>query len=67
LTERQAQIIQILHEAYVSGNTDVSVAHILEQLETRGSRWQDTFKGSPGAKKALITTGKRKGTLRLNL
>jgi hypothetical protein len=60
-------MIQILHAAYESGNTDVSVAHILERLETQGSRWQDTFKSNPEAKKVLIRQGARKGTLRLNL
>jgi hypothetical protein len=67
LTARQAQIIQILHEAHEAGNPEISVAHILEEIETPNSRWQDSFKGSPGAKKALIRTGSRKGTLRLNL
>lgn len=67
LTARQAQMIQILHEAHKSGNPDLSVASILEQLETPGSRWQDTFRRNPEARKALIKTGARKGTLRLNL
>jgi len=67
LTAQQAQMIQILHEAHKSGNPDLSVASILEQLETPGSRWQDTFKLNPEARKALIKTGARKGTLRLNL
>jgi len=67
LTARQAQMIQILHEAHKGGNPDLSVASILEQLETPGSRWQDTFRRNPEARKALIKTGARKGTLRLNL
>jgi hypothetical protein len=67
LTPRQAQVVEILHEAHQSGNTDVSIAYILEQLETPGSRWQDTFKSNPQAKKALIKSGERKGTLRLNI
>ena len=67
LTSRQAQFIQILHEAHTNGTPGVSISHILEQLGTRNSRWQDTFKGNPSARKALITSGRSKGTLRLNL
>jgi hypothetical protein len=67
LTSRQAQLIQILHEAHEAGNPQVSVARILEGIGTPNSRWQDTFKSNPAARKALISTGSRKGTLRLNL
>jgi hypothetical protein len=66
LTTHQAQMIQILDEARQNGTPDVSVAWILEQLGTPASRWQDTFKRNPDARKALITEGKRRGTLRLN-
>jgi hypothetical protein len=67
LTSRQAQMIQILHRAYQDGKPDVAIASILEQLETKNGRWQDTFRSRPGAKKALIKSGMRRGTLRLNL
>ncbi len=67
LTGRQAQIIEILDEARTSGNPDISVALILERLETKNGRWQDTFKSNADAKKALIVIGRRKGTLRLNV
>jgi hypothetical protein len=67
LTARQAQMIEILHKAHVNGNPDVSTAHVLEMLETKGSRWQDTFRTNPKAKRALIKSGARRGTLRLNL
>jgi hypothetical protein len=67
LTPRQAHIIQILHEAHEGGNPEISIGHILERIETPNSRWQDSFKTNLGAKKALIRTGSRKGTLRLNL
>jgi hypothetical protein len=66
LTDRQAHIVQILHEAHKKGNPVIAIASILEQLGTRNGRWQDTFKSNPEAKKALITPGERKGTLRLN-
>jgi hypothetical protein len=65
LTKQQAQMIKILHKAYLSGNTDVSGDHILEQ--TSGSRWQDTWKSNRQARKALIAFGATRGTLRLNL
>jgi hypothetical protein len=67
LTSQQAQMIQILHEAHKNGKPDVSIALVLEQLEKESSRWQDTFKSNPIARKALIKAGIRKGTLRLNL
>ena len=67
LTSRQAQMIQILHGAYENGNPDMGVDYILEQLGTKNSRWQDTFKGNRNAKQALVKSGASKGTLRLNL
>lgn len=67
LTSRQAQFIQILHSAFESGNPAVRKDYILEQLGTSNSRWQDTFKTNPEARKALIRVGARRGTLRLNL
>jgi len=66
LTSEQAGMIKILHEARESGNPEVSIAYIMEQLEKQSSRWQDTFKSNPKAKKALVESGARKGTLRLN-
>jgi hypothetical protein len=67
LTSRQAQMIQILHEAYENETPDVGIDNILESLETPNGRWQDTFKSNSNARKALVTSGSRKGTLRLNL
>lgn len=67
LTSQQAQMIEILHRAHKDGNSDVSIAHILERLERASSRWHDTFKSNPNAKKALVKSGARRGTLRLNL
>jgi hypothetical protein len=67
LTSRQAQFIEILHRARESGNPEVSFHSILEQLGTQNSRWQDTWKSNREARKALIKSGLRKGTLRLNL
>ena len=60
-------MIQILHEAYENETPDVGIDNILESLETPNGRWQDTFKSNSNARKALVTSGSRKGTLRLNL
>jgi hypothetical protein len=67
LTLQQGQMIEILHEAQKIRKPDVAIAYILERLEKNSSRWQDTWKSNPKAKKALIKEGARKGTLRLNL
>jgi hypothetical protein len=67
LTSRQAQVVEILHRAYLDEKPDVAIDYILEKLGTQNSRWQDTFKRNPEARKALIRKGERKGTLRLNL
>lgn len=67
LTSEQAAMIRILHAAYMSRNPVVSIAHILEALEKKSSRWQDTFRSNPRAKRALVRPGPRKGTLRLNV
>jgi hypothetical protein len=67
LTPRQAQMIQILHEAYQSGFSELAITYVLEQLETKNSRWQDTWKKNKDARIALIKSGERKGTLSLNL
>jgi hypothetical protein len=65
LTFRQAHMVQILHDAQQSGNPEIAIATILEQLGTPNARWHDTFKSNLEAKKALIGPGERKGTLRL--
>jgi hypothetical protein len=67
LTPRQAQMIEILHEARKNRTPEVSNAHILERLDTPNGRWQDTWKSNKEARDALIQGGARKGTLRLNL
>ena len=67
LTSRQAQMIQLLDEARKNGKPDVAIDHIMEKLGSGSSRWQDTWKSGREARKALIKSGARKGTLRLNL
>ena len=66
LTARQAHVIQILYENFEQGHPDVGKDYVLESLNTANSRLRDTFKTNLEAWKALIKTGKRKGTLRLN-
>jgi hypothetical protein len=67
LTKRQVQIIKILHEAYKTGNPDVPISALFKRLGTPESSYHNAFRSRPGAKKALITTGDSKGTIRLNL
>jgi hypothetical protein len=67
LTPRQAQFIQILYDGYKNGMRDVAIDSILVKLDTQNSRWQDTWKSNPKARKALIVLGASKGRLRLNL
>lgn len=67
LTTGQALIIQSLHECHENGTPEVSTTFIQGRLGTPSSRWQNTFKSNPEAKKALVKSGARRGTLRLNL
>jgi hypothetical protein len=68
LTPRQAQIVQILHEAYIAGTPELSNACILEKLEATTSRLRDSFKGTDlwGTGKMIIPC-ERRGMYRLNL
>jgi hypothetical protein len=66
LTKAQGAVIAILHDAFKSGNPNVSNTKILETLERETSRLQDIFKSSPGGWKALIKSTRR-GVYRLNL
>jgi len=67
LTAQQAQMIKILREAHSSGNPDVSIDYIMAQVDADFSRWQDTWRSKPDARRALVRGGGSKGTLRLNL
>jgi len=67
LTSRQAQVIEILHEAHQGGNPEVGKHSILEKLETKNSRLRDTFKSNRRAWDALVKPGQTKGSYRLNL
>jgi hypothetical protein len=71
LTSRQAQMIQILHEAYENGRPNVAIDMIMVKLagdnRSDSNRWQDTFRSRPEAKRALVKSGVGKGTLRLNI
>ena len=66
LTSRQAQVVQILFEAYVNGHPEVGLHYILEQLGSPSRRSRDTFKNSP-AWRALIAPGETRGTYRLKI
>lgn len=65
LTSRQAQVVQLLHEAQQRGQA-LSQDYILEKLETPASRLRDTFKES-GLWGTLIVRGEKRGMYRLNV
>ena len=68
LTPRQAEIIKVLHEAYNNGTPELHLEEIKEILHIPGSvKLRDRFRNAPDAWKHLVTKGKRKGTLRLNV
>jgi hypothetical protein len=67
---RQAQIVQMLHEAYLAGTPELSNEYILEKLEATTSRLRDSFRGTGTrlwGENKLIIPGKKKGLYRLNL
>jgi hypothetical protein len=65
-TSRQAQVIEMLHEAHNKGAPELGKDYILEQLGERSSRLRDTFKKHE-AWNFLIVGGKKRGTYRLDL
>jgi len=67
LTSKQAQVIEMLYEAYEHGTPELGQAYILEQLGERSTRLRDTFKRNPDAWRALVVSGARRGSFRLNL
>jgi hypothetical protein len=65
-TSRQAQVVEMLHQALVRGAPELGQDYILEELDSPNSRLRDTFKNHP-AWNLLIVKGKGRGTYRLNL
>jgi len=63
---KQAQVVEILYQAYLSATPEVGQDYILEAVESSGRRLRDLFKDHP-AWKSLIVSGKGKGTFRLNI
>jgi len=66
LTSNQAQVVEMLHNAFCSGIPDLGKDHILEKLGTPASRLRDTFRNSK-LWGTLIVLGAKRGTYRLNL
>lgn len=69
LTSHEAQVIQILHEAYKEGLPDISIDHLIGEvkgLESKLKRIQDLIRNSK-KRNALVRAGNQKGTFRLNL
>lgn len=65
LTSKQASVVELLYNAYMSGATELSQDYIIEQF--RGNRLRDIFRTSPEAWRELICKGTKKGNVRLNI
>jgi len=66
-TSRQAEVVQFLHENYKNGTPDVTMAYIITNLfNNELNTFRQIFQGNENWKK-LIVSGKRKGSVRLNL
>jgi len=73
-TTRQAPIFEILHRNYLNGTPDISQQRIISQIEgdaeTRYSKVREFFNTGEESKelyKTFIKTGRRKGSIRINL
>lgn len=66
-TAKQAEVIQILHEAYKNRAPVLGQAFILEKIGSTSKRLRDTFKSRPEIWKNVIAQGESKGTYRLNI
>lgn len=66
LTDLQARVIQLLHNAYLQGTPALSQDTILNTLGSGGQRLRDIFRASPAAWQTLIRQ-ERRGLYRLNL
>ncbi len=69
-TTQQAQVIEMLYQAYINKTPEVSHKYILEEIGTPSSKLKDTFRKHPGfhpAWNSLIIQGKTKGTVRLDI
>lgn len=69
LSQQEAAIVRVLHEAYENGTPDVGLSHLIEVATgefTSAKKLRDVFK-TKAARDALIRSGKRRGTYRLNL
>jgi hypothetical protein len=72
LSPKQAEVIQMLHEAYINGTNEVTWARIVTEIAGESSKYDrlsQLFRDPEGKKayRALIAKGKRKDTFRLNL
>jgi hypothetical protein len=62
----QAQVIQILHKAYLEGKPELSVDRILAEIEARSNRLRDIFRSRPSSLGSLVKKTSR-GIVRLNI
>jgi hypothetical protein len=66
LTTQQAQVIQILLDAYRNGTPELSQAYILDRIGSDSGELRNTFRSLKDWPN-LIVRGARRGTFRLNL
>jgi hypothetical protein len=66
LTPMQAQVIQILHKAYLDSKPELGVDRILAEIDARSSRLRDIFRSRPGSWGNLVKKTSR-GVVRLNI
>src|SRR5262249_52955083 len=67
LTTRQAQVVQILHDAYKNRTPGLGHANILERLGTSKSRLRDTFRKTGLWGTLIVKEPRRRGLIRLAL
>ena len=67
LTLYQSRAVEKLWKAWDNRVPEMHQAAILEGIEACSKRLRDVFKSNMEAYRALITTGERKGTFRLNI
>jgi hypothetical protein len=66
LTEKQAMIVQVLHDAWQRGMPSVPKSTLLAAIEAETSRVLDYFRGSPLWKTLVVSAGRR-GMYKLSL
>jgi hypothetical protein len=67
LTGMQAQVVQILHNAWNNGTLELSQAYILEKMGSKSSKLKDIFRSRRDDMVKIVVKGNTKGSYRLNI